>query len=137
SMDEAMELFKLPRDLGEFEGEIMTANVGRFGPYIRHKGKFVSLRAEQDPLSVTSEEAIELILDKRSEDANKYIKTFDEDPEVFVLKGRFGPYIKFGTKNVKIPKGQVPEELTFEQCKELAEKTPAATKKGGRRKTKK
>jgi DNA topoisomerase-1 len=83
---------------------------------------------------VTLAEASELIHEKREQDANKYIKTFDEDPEVFVLNGRFGPYIKFGKKNVKIPKDKKPEELSFEECKELAEKAPE--KKGRGRKKK-
>lgn len=133
TLEEALELFKLPREVGTFEDKPMVAAVGRYGPYIRHDGKFVSLKKEQDPLTITAEEAIELIHEKREADANKYIKTFDEDPEVFVLNGRYGPYIKFGKKNVKIPKDKVPEELTFEECKELAEKAPE--KKGRGRKT--
>ena len=108
----------------------MVAAIGRFGPYIRHDGKFVSLKKEQDPLTIGAEEAIELIHEKREADANKYIKTFDEDENVAVLNGRWGPYIKFGKKNVKIPKDKVPEELTYEECKELAEKAP---EKKGRR----
>jgi len=136
TLEDALELFKLPREVGEFEGEIMTAAVGRYGPYIRHAGKFVSLKPEQDPLTISEEEAIELIQEKREEDANKYIKTFDEDDTVFVLKGRYGPYIKFGKKNVKIPKDKKPEELTYAECKELAEATPEKKKGGSRRKTK-
>ncbi len=132
SLDEALDLFNLPREVGEFEGESITANVGRYGPYVRHGKMFVSLKADQDPHSVTEKEAVELILEKREQDANKYIKTFDEDDSVFVLNGRYGPYIKFGSKNVRIPKGQKPEELTYEMCKDLAEKTP--DKKGRRRK---
>lgn len=136
SMADALELFKLPREIGEFEGETMLAAIGKYGPYIRHAGKFISLKPEQDPLNISEEEAIELIRGKREEDANKYIKTFDEDDSVFVLNGRFGPYIKFGKKNVKIPKGKTPEDLTLEECRELAEKTPE--KKGGfRRKARK
>lgn len=135
NLEDALELFKLPRELGDFEEEVMVANIGRFGPYVRHKGKFVSLRKDQDPMTITSEEAVELILAKREEEANKYIKTFDEDPEVFVLNGRFGPYIKFQSKNVKIPKGKIPEELTYDECKELAEQAPE--KKGKRRVAKK
>ena len=130
SLEDAMELFKLPRTLGEFEDEPVQANVGRFGPYVRHKNKFASLRKDQDPMTVTLEEAIELILEKREQDANKYIKTFDEDDNVFVLNGRYGPYIKFGKKNVKIPKDKVPEELTYDECKELAEKAPEKKKRG-------
>lgn len=137
SLEEALELFKLPREIGEFEGEVMTAAIGRYGPYIRHDGKFVSLKPEQDPLSITEEEAVQLILEKREQDATKYIKTFDEDENVFVLNGRYGPYIKFGKKNVKIPKDKKPEELTFEDCKALAEATPEKKRGGAKRKTKK
>ena len=78
-----VELFKLPREVGSFEDKPIIAAIGRFGPYIRHDGKFVSLKKDQDPLSVSEEEAIELIQEKREQDANKYIKTFDEDAEVF------------------------------------------------------
>lgn len=133
TLDEALELFKLPREVGMFEDKPMVAAVGRFGPYIRHDGKFVSIKKEQDPLTITEDEAVQLILDKREADANKFIKTFDEDPEVFVLNGRFGPYIKFGKKNVKIPKDKKPEELTFEECKDLAEKTPEKKGRGGKK----
>ncbi|MFY0599077.1 MAG: type I DNA topoisomerase [Cyclobacteriaceae bacterium] len=130
SFEEAIELFKLPRNVGEFEEKVMTAAIGRFGPYIRHDGKFVSLPKDKDPLTVTAEEAVELIMAKREADANKFIKTFDEDPEVQVLNGRYGPYIKFGKKNVKIPKDKVPEDLTFEECKDLADKTPEKKPRG-------
>ncbi|MEQ9303514.1 MAG: topoisomerase C-terminal repeat-containing protein, partial [Marinoscillum sp.] len=137
TLEEAIELFKLPREIGEFEGEMMTAAVGRYGPYIRHAGKFASLKPDQDPLSITLEEATQLVLEKREEDANKYIKTFDEDDTVFVLNGKYGPYIKFGKKNVKIPKDKVPEALTFEECKELAENAPEKKRGGFKRKAKK
>ncbi|WP_258105809.1 type I DNA topoisomerase [Marinoscillum sp. MHG1-6] len=130
TLEEALELFKLPRTVGEFEGKVMVAAIGRFGPYVRHDGKFVSLKKEQDPLTITEDEAIELILAKREADANKFIKVFDEDPDVQVLNGRFGPYIKFGKKNVKIPKDKKPEDLTYEECKELAEKTPEKKGRG-------
>lgn len=133
SLEEALELFKLPRQVGLFEDKPMVAAVGRFGPYIRHDGKFASLKKEQDPLTITEEEAVTLILEKREADANKYIKTFDEDPEAFVLNGRYGPYIKFGKKNVKIPKDKKPEDLTYEECKELAEKAPEKKGRGGRK----
>ena len=79
------------------------------------------MKPEQDPLTIEQEAAIVLILEKREEDAHKYIKTFDEDESVFVINGKFGPYIKFGKKNVKIPKEKTPELLTFEECKELAD----------------
>lgn len=137
TLDEALELFKLPREVGQFEDKPMVAAVGRYGPYIRHDGKFVSLKKEQDPLTINEDEAIQLILDKREADANKYIKTFDEDESVAVLNGRWGPYIKFGKKNVKIPKDKVPEELTYAECKELAEKAPEKKGRGRRTATKK
>ena len=132
TLDEAMELFKLPRTVGEFEDKVVTAAIGRFGPYVRHDNKFVSLGKEYDPLTVTLEVAIELIEAKRKADAEKYIKVFDENPDVQVLNGRWGPYIKVGRKNVKIPKDKVAEELTLEECLELAANAPA--KKGRGRK---
>jgi len=130
SMEDALELFKLPRTVGELDGEPITAAVGRFGPYVRHNGQFASLKPEQDPLTITEEEAVELILSKREADANKYIKTFDEDDTMFVLNGKYGAYIKAGKKNVKIPKDVAPEDLTYAMCKELANKAPE--KKAGR-----
>ncbi|MCP4460621.1 MAG: type I DNA topoisomerase [Cytophagales bacterium] len=134
TLEDALELFKLPRAVGEFEGLEITAAIGRYGPYVRHDGKFASLQEGQDPLTITEEEAVALVLQKREDDANKYISTFDEDDTMFVLNGKYGPYIKAGKKNVKIPKDMVPEELTYEQCKELAAKAP---EKKGRRKAKK
>lgn len=133
-IEEALELFKLPREIGEFEGEMMIAAIGKFGPYIRHNGKFYSIGKDQDPLSISEEEAIELIHAKRKADAEKFIKVFEENPEVQVLKGRYGPYIKVGKKNVKIPKGKEPEDLTLEECLELAEKAPARGKRAARKK---
>jgi len=124
SLDDALELFKLPRQVGEFEGSEMIAAIGKFGPYIKHDGKFVSIPKDEDPLSIKAKRAIELIQEKRKLDAEKYIKTFSEDDSVMVLNGRYGPYIKVGRKNVKIPKDKVPEELTLEECLELAEKAP-------------
>ena len=135
TLEDALELFKLPRTVGELDGEPITAAVGRFGPYVRHNGQFASLKPDQDPLTISEEEAVELILAKREADANKYIKTFDEDDTMFVLNGKYGAYIKAGKKNVKIPKDMVPEDLTYEQCKELADKAPE--KKGGKRFAKK
>jgi DNA topoisomerase I len=136
TLDEALELFKLPREIGDFEGKPMVAAIGRFGPYIRHDGKFYSLGKEDDPLSVSLERALEIITAKRKADVDKYIKAFDENPEVQILNGRFGPYIKVGKKNVKIPKGKEPVSLTLQECLELAEKTPEKKGKlrGGRKK---
>jgi DNA topoisomerase-1 len=133
TLEEALELFKLPRDIGEYEGEVMTAAIGRFGPYVRHNGKFYSLGKEDDPFTLGEDRAIEIIEAKREADKNKYIKVFDSDPEVQVLNGRYGPYIKVGKKNVKIPKDKKPEELTLEECLELAEKAPEKKGRGGRK----
>jgi DNA topoisomerase-1 len=132
TLEEALDLFKLPRVVGEFEGKDMTAALGRFGPYIRHDSKFYSLKKEQDPHTITAEEGVELIEAKRKTDAERLIKEFPENADVQVLNGRFGPYIVAGKKNVKIPKGEEPTELTLERCLELAAATPDKPAKGGR-----
>lgn len=121
TLEEALELFKLPRTVGEFEGEDVVAAIGRYGPYLRHKGKFTSIPEEHDPLSIKIDTAIELIEVKRKEEANRIIQTFEQDDTIQVLNGRYGPYIKAGKKNVKIPKGEDPKELTFERIQELIE----------------
>ncbi|NVM63393.1 DNA topoisomerase-1 [Mucilaginibacter sp. SG538B] len=130
SLEEALELFKLPKVVGEYEGKVMKVAIGRFGPYISHNSAFVSLPKEIDPHDVTEEQAIELINLKRKKDAEKLIKAFDEDPDVKVLNGRWGPYIEFGKLNVKIPKDKDPLTLTYEECKALADATPKDAKKG-------
>ncbi|MDX5338021.1 MAG: type I DNA topoisomerase [Cyclobacteriaceae bacterium] len=132
TMEDALELFKLPREVGYYEDKKMTAAIGRFGPYIRHDNAFFSLKKEQDPLSITEEEAIELIKAKREADANKHIKSFDENPEIQVLNGRWGPYIKFGKNNYKIPKGKEAEKLTYTETMEIIESQPDSGKKKGR-----
>jgi DNA topoisomerase-1 len=131
TLEDALELFKLPRIVGQFEDKDMTANLGRFGPYVRHDSKFYSLTKEQDPHTITAEEAVALIENKRKTDAERLIKSFPENPDIQVLNGRFGPYIVAGKKNVKIPKGEEPTELTLERCIELADATPDKPK-GGR-----
>ncbi|MCC5944128.1 MAG: type I DNA topoisomerase [Bernardetiaceae bacterium] len=135
TLDDALELFKLPREVGEFEGEKMVAAIGRFGPYIRHKSKFYSLGKEHDPHSVLEDTAIEIIKAKREADAKKLIKEFEQNDNVKVLNGRYGPYISFEKRNIKIPKDMTPEDLTYEQCVELAENTPEKPTRGGKRKT--
>jgi DNA topoisomerase-1 len=132
SLEEALELFKLPRKIGEFEGVAIDANIGRFGPYVRHGNKFYGLEESDDPLTVSEERAIELIGIKRKEDASRVIKAFEENEEYQILKGKWGPYLKAGKKNVKLPKDKKPEDLTYEECVELAEKAPAK-KRGGRK----
>jgi len=136
TFDEAINLFKLPREVGTYEDKVITAAIGRFGPYIRHDSKFVSLTGDDDPYTVEQDRAIELIEAKRKADAEKFIKSFDENPEVQVLNGRYGPYIKIGKKNVKIPKDKEPKDLTLKECLDLAEKAPEKKARGGKRKTK-
>lgn len=128
TMEDAMELFKLPREVGIFEEKSIVAALGRFGPYIKHDDKFVSLGKEQDPLSITEGEAIQLIRDKREADEKKYIKAFDENPEIQLLNGRWGPYIKFGKNNFKIPKDKIAEELTYSETLEIIENQPEKKK---------
>ncbi len=143
TLDEALVLFKLPREVGSFKGEKITANVGRFGPYVKYKNTFVSLKKDEgdDPLSVTEERAVQLIEEKLEQIRQSKIKTFEEEPDLEVLKGRYGPYIKYKKKNFKIPKDVSPEDLTLEQCKEIIEQGPAKrktrTKKTATKKTKK
>lgn len=129
TLEEALELFKLPRRIGEFEGKVMTAAIGRFGPYIRHDGKFVSLKVD-DPLEVGEERAIELILEKRQADLDKIINIFErgEEPTIEVLKGRWGPFIKFDGSNYKIPKDVEASELSVDECLELIKNQPAKKK---------
>jgi len=124
TLEEALELMKMPRQMGEFEGKPVVVGIGRFGPYVQHDKKYVSIPKEEDPYSITLERCIELIKNKREAEANKIIKTFDENPDIQILNGRFGAYIKAGDKNVKIPKGKNPAELTLEECLALAEAAP-------------
>lgn len=133
SMEDAMELFKMPRDLGLFEEKPVVVNIGRFGPYVLHDKKFVSIPKGEDPYEITPARAIELIEAKRESDANKLIKAFPGHDDIQVLNGRFGPYIKAGKKNVKIPKGTDPKEVTIEQAIAWAEATPEKRGRFGRR----
>ncbi len=131
-LDEAMKLFDLPRTVGDYEGKTVVAAIGRFGPFVRHDAKFISIPKELQPQTITLEEAIALIDDKRIKDIEKHIKTFDEDPEVQILKGRFGPYIAYQKVNYKIPKTiEDPASLTIEDCMQLIKDAPAKTGKRG------
>ncbi len=134
--EEALELFKLPKTIGTFEDKDMVVAIGRFGPYIRHDGAFYSLPKEVDPHKVEENQAIEIIKIKRQKDIDKIIKTFEEDPEVRIENGRWGPFIRYGKLNIKIPKEKEAESLTFEEIKKLAGDQPvvsktAAVKKSG------
>lgn len=119
TLEEALKLFELPRNIGQFREKDVVIGIGRFGPYIRHNSKFVSLPKEVDPLEIQLDEAIILIEDKEKKDAEKIIQVFEEEPELQVLNGRFGPYIKFEKNNYKIPKGTDPKELTIDDCKKI------------------
>ncbi len=133
TFDEAMELFKLPREVGEFEDKVIKVSIGRFGPYVQHDSKFVSLKKEQDPYTITHEEAVELIKAKREADANKFIAEFKEH-DIQILNGRFGPYIKKGKDNYKIPKGMTAETLTEAEVLEIVKGGPAKKSPRGRAK---
>ncbi len=124
TLADAVELLKMPRDLGLFEEKPVVTNIGRFGPYVLHDKKFVSIPKGEDPYTITPARAVELIEAKRELDKNRTIKLFDENPDIQVLNGRFGPYIKAGKKNVKIPKDKVPADLTLEECVTLAANAP-------------
>ena len=132
SLGDALELMKMPRQMGDFEEKPVVVAIGRFGPYVQHDKKYVSIPKEEDPYTITLERAVWLIETKRIADANKLIKGFEENPEIQVLNGRFGPYIKAGKKNVKIPKGKEPVDLTLEECVELAANTPEKKGRFGR-----
>ncbi|MBP1616864.1 MAG: topA [Bacteroidetes bacterium] len=130
TLEEALKLFDLPRTLGEFEEKVMTVAVGRFGPYVRHNSQFVSLPKGYDPYSITGEEAIKLILEKRKKDSERLIKEFTEDAELQILNGRYGPYITHQKNNYKIPKGKEPASLTYEEVMEIIKAAPLTDKKG-------
>lgn len=133
TLDEALKLFELPRSIGEFEGKDVSVGAGRFGPYIKHDGKFISLPKGYDPYSVDLENAIPLIEEKRKKDAERVIKTFTEDADLQILNGRYGPYIAYKKTNHKIPKGTVPEDISFDAAMKIVESTdakPAAKAKG-------
>ena len=134
TLADALELMKMPRDMGLFEDKQMTINIGRFGPYVLHDKKFVSIPKGEDPYTVTSQRAVELIQAKREADANRLIKSFasEGNTEIEILNGRFGPYIKAGKKNVKIPKGKEPKDLTLEECITLAANAPESKGRFGR-----
>lgn len=138
TLEEALKLFELPRTVGEFEGKPITAAVGRFGPFVVHDGKFTSIPKGLTPVSITLEEAIDLILKKRQTDEQRFIKKFEEEPELEILKGRFGPYINYKGKNYRIPKSLGdPLELTLEDCRNLIEeaaaKAPASSKRSAKK----
>ena len=134
TFEEALKLFELPMTLGEFRDKEVVVGVGRFGPYVRHNNKFVSIPKDVDPLEIKLDEAIMLIEEKEKKDKEKFIKTFEDHPDIEVLNGRYGPYIKFQKSNFKIPKGTDPKELTLEDCKKIIEEGGKDKKPKGRKK---
>ncbi|WP_156308305.1 type I DNA topoisomerase [Sphingobacterium endophyticum] len=133
TLEEALELFKLPKKVGEFEGKEMTVAIGRFGPYIRHNSSFYSLPKGLDPLDVEQEQAIQIIEEKRQKDKDKVIKIFDENPEAKIENGRWGPFVRFGKQNLKIPKGTEVEKITYADVMKWAEED---SKSNGTKKSK-
>ncbi len=135
TLEEVLDLFKLPRELGEYEGQKIVINEGKFGPYIRHDGKFISIPKDEDPLSISLERAMELIQEKRSSDAQKVLKVFAEDADMQVLNGRWGAYIAYKGKNYKMPKAMQNdvEHISLEDCLKIvndeSKKPTRATKK--------
>ncbi|MDZ4745162.1 MAG: type I DNA topoisomerase [bacterium] len=120
TMDEVMELFKFPRMIGTFEDFNMDVKLGRFGPYIEHNKAFYSIPKEDDPYTIEGERGVEVIIARRQNILDRTIKTFDEDPTVKIIKGRWGPFISYGKQNVRIPKGTEAATLTLEECLQLA-----------------
>lgn len=139
TLEEALKLFEFPHLIGSFEDQDVTVAIGRFGPYVKHAGKFVSIPKELSPAHITLDEAVELIEKKRAADANKTLKTFDEDADMQILNGRYGPYIKYKGGNFKIPKTVAdPAALTLDECRKIvaeAEAKPASPRARGRRKS--
>ena len=124
TLEQALELFKLPRMLGEYEGEPVTVGAGRFGPYILHNGKYTSLPKEANPLTVTIADAVKLIDAKRKQETQKHIKSFEEDPKLEVMNGRYGPYLSYDGKNYRMPKSMHDraKQLTYEECMKIVNK---------------
>ena len=135
TFDEALELFKFPIKVGEIDGKVVNVAIGRFGPYVSHNKVFASIPKGEDPAGVNFDRAVELLDEKKKKDAERFIKGFEE-PEIQVLKGRWGPYIKFNKKNFKIPKTTNAEDLTLEDCLALIEKQGTSTKTKAKTKAK-
>jgi DNA topoisomerase-1 len=129
SLEEALQLFQLPREVGNLDNDTIIANVGRFGPYLKYQGKFYSLARGEEPLAISQDRAIEIIHAKQAQDAKKLLKTFEEDPDIQILNGQYGPYIKAGKRNIKLPKEVDISQLTLAACKDFIEQAPEKKKK--------
>ena len=131
TLDEALELFKLPRTVGQFEGTDVVIGAGRFGPYVLHNKKYVSLPKDENPMTITLDAAINLIQKKRLQEAQRHLKTFEEDANMEVMNGRYGPYIAYKGKNYRMPKAlhEKASELTYEQCMDIVNNAPEPKRK--------
>ena len=136
TLEEALELFRLPRELGEFDDSIVKIGAGKFGPYINIGKTYISIPKETDPLSITLEQAVQIILQYRLDEARKHLKTFEEDADLEVMNGRYGPYLSYKQQNYKLPKNMHDraESLTYEECMEIINNAPAPAAKTVRRK---
>jgi DNA topoisomerase-1 len=136
TLEEALELFRLPRELGEFDDSIVKIGAGKFGPYINIDKTYISIPKETDPLSISLEQAVQMILQFRLDEARKHLKTFEEDADLEVMNGRYGPYLVYKQQNYKLPKNlhEKAESLTYEECMEIINNAPAPTQKVSRRK---
>ena len=133
TLDEALRLFELPRTLGTLDGEPVVVAVGKYGPYVKRGKSFVSVPADIAPLEITLEQAEQLFAEKQEADKQKVLKTFDEDPDILVLNGRYGPYISYKKKNYKIPRKQDASALSLADCRAIIESESNATKPATRR----
>jgi len=126
TLEEALDLFKLPREAGEYEGKKVIIGTGRFGPYVNFDGNFVSLPKGEDPMSISLERAIELIEQKKRQDKERHLKTFSEDKKLEVLNGRFGPYLCYDGKNYRLPKKlhERAAQLSYDECMKIIEAAP-------------
>ncbi len=134
TLEDALELFKLPREAGMYEDQALMVNIGKYGPYVKHDGKFYSLEKTDDPMAVTEARCIEIIEAKKKLDSNRIIREYDENPNAKVLNGRYGPYISFGKRNIKIPKDLEPADLTYEDVLKLADGSDDKAAPAGKKK---
>jgi len=137
TLDEALELFKLPRNLGDYDGSKVSVGVGRFGPYVLHDKKYVSLPKDEDPMTITLETTVELIEEKRKQEKERHIKTFDEDPKLELLKGRYGPYLSYDGKNYHIDKKlqerALAGDMEYAECMDMIKNAPEPKARRGRK----
>jgi DNA topoisomerase-1 len=130
TLEEALQLFRLPRNIGQYEGKDLIVSIGRFGPYIKHDSKFYSLKkGVDDPYSIEMERAIEIIKEKLEKDKNRIIKSFEQDKDLMILNGRWGPYLTYKKENYKVPKKVDPKSLSYEDCKRIIDEAAKTKKK--------